>query len=204
MTICVYCSEISALVGRNRWTTPAEALQKVRDRVAQKPKEEELSPLAKEYLKAVEGVDDLVKINELQHEYTSMASTMEEATQVNCATGNLVEASVVKETGIQGNQQSFSKFIFHGDYKYKIFGRVDGIDDEKKRVIEIKSRKNRLYSKIFCQEYIQIQIYMFLSDLSECQFIESHGNERYEEIVSYDAEFVSDVLDALSACLSAF
>jgi hypothetical protein len=84
---------------------------------------------------------------------------------------------------------------------FKVCGIVDGIDEERKILIEVKT-KNRLSTNEKCislRERIQCLCYMNMSECRECFLVESgpNGEQKMFRLVYDELEFKSKVLDKL-------
>jgi len=85
---------------------------------------------------------------------------------------------------ITNMQETYTRFLFKQDnVNYFLRGRIDGLSDNK--VVEIKSRENKIHDLIFINEYIQLQAYMHLTGYKESNLIEHHSNL----IAVHDCEF---------------
>jgi YqaJ-like viral recombinase domain len=67
-------------------------------------------------------------------------------------------------------------------------GRVDGISASGDRVIEMKSRQKRLFTRIPEYEQIQMQAYMFLTGIAQCDFVQKYAGKTRISTHSFDAE----------------
>lgn len=83
--------------------------------------------------------------------------------------GIQMEKKTVQEMKIKHNQQKFSRNIYG---RFVVQGRVDGFSKSGNYVIEIKTRKNRLYGKVWENELVQIYYYMFITRTCKCKIIE--------------------------------
>ena len=112
--------------------------------------------------------------------------------EINCSIGKYVEESFVHKDDIQLTQQSFTKFL-GGITDVKLYGKVDGFDQTKQQVIEIKTRKNRLWRRLWPSEMIQILCYMFISGTTSTRFIEVYGNTKYEQDYRFNLDKWNDI-----------
>lgn len=94
-----------------------------------------------------------------------------------CSFGVTKEAQVVKDLGIEHNNDK--AFYMHcgevRDLKWGIVGRVDGFSGG--RLVEVKTRKARLFRKVRDYERVQLEIYMRMTDVHDCVLIENVTNE---------------------------
>jgi len=112
----------------------------------------------------------------------------------NCLAGQENEAKEVQIDNTPNSQKRFSKDL--GDF-IMIYGRVDGYDPEKKQVIEYKYRTKQRAGRIWESEYVQLQVYMWLTDSPTSQFVETFGCHRFEKQVAWDAVYWENVYQEL-------
>jgi YqaJ-like viral recombinase domain len=67
-------------------------------------------------------------------------------------------------------------------------GRVDGISESGDRVIEMKCRQKRLFTRIPEYEQIQMQAYMFLTGIAQCDLVQKYAGATRISTHSFDAE----------------
>lgn len=72
---------------------------------------------------------------------------------------------------------------------------VDYIKDD--IVYEIKSRTKKLYRRLYDSEKMQIQMYLYLSDLKTGTLVETFGSESNEIQVLCDPEYINIVIEVL-------
>lgn len=60
----------------------------------------------------------------------------------------------------------------HGDFPWYIGGKIDGISSDRKLLIEIKNRVNRLFKKPPPYEIVQVQTYLHLLDIEDGLLVE--------------------------------
>jgi len=79
---------------------------------------------------------------------------------------------------ITDNNSKLYKIHLFDIEKYKIYicGKIDGIENDE--LIEVKNRKNRLFTFIPEYEQIQIQIYFKLTGLSTGKLIQNYNDEQ--------------------------
>jgi YqaJ-like viral recombinase domain len=66
-------------------------------------------------------------------------------------------------------------------------GRVDGISESGDRVVEMKSRQKRLFTRIPEYEQIQMQAYMFLTGITQCDLVQKYAGKTRISTHSFDA-----------------
>ena len=75
------------------------------------------------------------------------------------------------------NSKLYKLHLFNiGKHKFSICGKIDGIENNE--LIEVKNRKNRLFTFIPEYEQIQMQIYFKLTGLSTGKLIQNHNEEQ--------------------------
>ena len=78
--------------------------------------------------------------------------------------------------------------------KFKLFGRLDGIVEDK--VLESKNRRSRFLG-VPEYERIQLHAYMFLTDTTSSVLIENLNGVQREHEVMFDHEFWNEIMESL-------
>lgn len=109
---------------------------------------------------------------------------------LNCFYGSSNEINVIdlikEKYGydvVENNNKCYSMFL-EGDSGTKICGRIDGfiyINDEK-YLVEIKSRKNRIFNMMPIYEKVQILLYTKLCDCNKVIYVQNYGTQLSLEI----------------------
>ncbi|CAM9692586.1 unnamed protein product, partial [Ectocarpus sp. 12 AP-2014] len=123
--------------------------------------------------------------------------------EVNCGRGSqnehrgIASYESAKRVKLRGtNTKFFKKSIGVSDSGTNVYvgGRVDGLTHD--RVVEIKCRRNRLFTTLPLYEKVQVQAYLFLTDKPVAEVLQKYdGMTRTDEYVA-DAEFWSEVCEA--------
>jgi hypothetical protein len=117
--------------------------------------------------------------------------------------GIKIEKAVILKVNLdRGFNFHQNKQLIEQDFgSFKIHGIIDGIDPEKRTVIEVKSRNKFDANKctITEKEKIQSLVYMKLYDCDKCLFVESgpDGNQKIKEIEWNEEKFNREVLNKL-------
>lgn len=75
------------------------------------------------------------------------------------------------------NSKLYKNYLFTiNNYKIYICGKIDGIENDE--LIEVKNRKNRLFTFIPEYEQIQIQVYFKLTNLFKGKLIQNYNEEQ--------------------------
>lgn len=95
------------------------------------------------------------------------------------------------------NTQFYKKRIGETSAGTKVYvgGRVDGLTDD--QVIEVKSRRHRLFSTLPLYEKVQVQAYMFLTDKPVAEVV-----QKYDDMMRSD-EYVADTEFWAEVCVAA-
>jgi len=88
--------------------------------------------------------------------------------------------------------------------EYFISGYIDGIELHRGRLIEIKSRQNRLFGHVPLYEQVQCQAYMFLTGLKTCEHTESFEGKTKSTTLDYEEAFWEEVISQLNSVVVAF
>jgi hypothetical protein len=113
--------------------------------------------------------------------------------------GRLLEKPILSyiKSRSANNLFNFKKHGFVPDYNHNdlftVKGRVDGMDLERRMLVEIKTRWNFSLNKntVSLADHVQVLVYMKLFDCSSCLFVECGPNGRQglkETMIKYDAE----------------
>jgi len=78
------------------------------------------------------------------------------------------------------------KFYYDENNYFNICGLVDGIiiNDNKKYILEIKNRKNRIFNSIPIYEHIQLLIYSKLLDINNIVFVQKYKDKSKTEFIN--------------------
>jgi hypothetical protein len=124
---------------------------------------------------------------------------------VDCARGVIGEKRVLIkfDKSIEYSQKAFSKTLFleKSNVLVKLYGKCDGIEKKTGMLVEIKTRRNKLFRKAWINELIQLHVYMFISETTKCKFIETNDDEVYEEIILFDENLWLNVVLNLNDAL---
>jgi hypothetical protein len=95
------------------------------------------------------------------------------------------------------------KTITENDYlSVSIGGKIDGINNENGRIIEIKNRMHKLFFTLRDYEKIQIMCYLFLHDALEGDLVEAFKNKDGVELniinVKYDNEYMNNIIQKIT------
>lgn len=83
-----------------------------------------------------------------------------------------------------------------------LYGKCDGVEHATKTVIEIKSRRSRLYRRAWPNEVVQMHVYMCMAGYTRCKFIEKCGSGGvFEEIIEFSSEMWDNVLTKLDTAV---
>ena len=106
--------------------------------------------------------------------------------------GSKNEDKIIKEyskkynTKVTDNNSKLYKILLFNINKYNIYicGKIDGIENNE--LIEVKNRKNRLFTFIPEYEQIQIQVYFKLTGLSTGKLIQNYNEEQSILLINKD------------------
>jgi hypothetical protein len=145
--------------------------------------------------------DEVTEVNLQKRRLVDDAEVLEHVVKrakkaINCQVGIKVEANCVVEDRIPNNQKSFSRYVklLHA----VLYGKVDGYKVTEQQVVEIKTRKTRLWRKLWPSEMIQVMAYMYLSGATSVQFIEKCGSASYTDTYDFRPNEWQQHMEALS------
>jgi hypothetical protein len=110
------------------------------------------------------------------------------------ARGRIAESSVaaayetLTSSSVQQRNDKYYKRALTADNTVYLGGRVDGISESGDRLIEIKSRQKRLFTRIPEYEQVQMQAYMFLTGIAQCDLVQNYAGKTRVSTHSFDAE----------------
>lgn len=80
---------------------------------------------------------------------------------------------------------------------WNIIGKVDGLDHEKKQVIEIKNRINGLFYKVKEYELLQVNIYMLMTGFKSARLVQQYKDDISETVLLYDENVIENMFNRL-------
>lgn len=201
MNVVIYCSEISAILGCNPFTSRFDAITKIQKRcdphfrdMKLKEPDDWLRDIArtdagKEVMSRCLTVRDSKERNSTTE---ALRARLEQEGKLSLckSAGQFVAAEIGRNSeelaeGIIGPlsnvQKRFQKELWSSrDKKYhlNLSGRIDCMDAEG-NVVEIKTRTSQI-SKVDAKDTIQLQAYMFLAGVSQGYILELFPNDRCE------------------------
>lgn len=150
-----------------------------------------------EDIQRVENISVYEK-NQLQS-YMGQKSSQLHGIQTEITTAN--KLNEISKEGIRletdDNYYEIEVFKSHS-HRYKIVGRIDRIErndiNGDVTLIEIKNRMHRLFYKVKEYEYIQVQIYLFLTGLHRAKLVEQWNDEMHSSDISRNQSFIDHVI----------
>ncbi|KAG5191299.1 hypothetical protein JKP88DRAFT_296237 [Tribonema minus] len=143
----------------------------------------------------------------------SVLEAMNCAKVADCLAADQVTGEVYKKRGREGEQgvvEDYEKrvrqrVVARNDTFYKkvigegvcLGGRIDGVREDGKRLVEVKKRQNRLFTHIAAYERVQVMAYMFLTGIHTCDLVQQYKGESSTDTLTFDAD------DWESICASA-
>lgn len=214
-SLCIFASELSGLVGRNRFVSIPEAIEKLVCRIQGRPTQTELfemtlSPAQKKIVymnvdntRSAKDVDQNLKTISDSIEVLDVPSSQKQALW-SCAEriqktefGTRNEKRVCSSTEAKRKiaiikDDRFHKRLFFSanDTKVYVGGRFDGVyqEDGEKVVVEIKSRVKKLFGTVPEYEQVQLCAYMFILDARKGLLVERFCDEQNELRCDFDPE----------------
>ena len=102
-------------------------------------------------------------------------------------------------TTISENNSKLYKMKLFDIEGHSIYGKIDGIENNK--LIEIKNRRNRLFTFIPLYEKIQTEIYFRLTNLTQGKLIQNYNDTQSSFDIQADDELWNTILSELmEAC----
>lgn len=104
-----------------------------------------------------------------------------------------------------------SQKMFYKDFyksrkglSYVICGKMDGIDNLNKKIIEVKNRTNGFFNDIRDYEMTQMQLYMLLTNFAECELVEQYRDQIKISHIPRDSLIITEILDKLTRFIDCF
>ena len=220
----LYASEIAACIGKNPFTTQAEAAVKVWKRcdelgyaacleklaVQEKPPIEEQikdTPLeiqVKELIAASDRLDISGKVDHLV-EKLSPETQKDVRSMIYTTRGHLAEDQVIhlheKKTGtaVKARNDKFYKIFikYQSNDGTETSAMIGGRIDgmaEDGTLVEVKNRQRRIFKTVPTYEKIQIMTYLVLTMTNECQLVQKYCDETKTDIIVFDEEYWKSVV----------
>jgi hypothetical protein len=98
------------------------------------------------------------------------------------------------------DQKYYSKKI--NDRNYFIGGKLDGITEH--YIVEVKNRTKAFFSSVRDYELIQIQLYMYITQIYQAKLVEKFNNKIKVTDISYQEQYVNDTLKYLNVFILKF
>lgn len=220
MTIYVfYASQIAAQVGSNPFVSVEDTICKVWKRrdndsyskaLERNKKKEHVIKFTPQVQIKVDNITETAtpediseKIQEILREEKSICER--DVTQVVYTTRGKrdEEASTVEYTRQSGkvvnnkNDKLYKKYFpYDGKKEFMLCGKTDGITEDNV-LIEVKNRQKRIMSPIPRHELIQVHVYMILTGLRECTFVQTCGDTTISENIEFDKALWEETLEKL-------
>ena len=103
------------------------------------------------------------------------------------------------------SQKFYKRDIFEvNGVRFKVGGKMDGIDHTKKCVVEIKNRTRGLFYELRDYENTQIMIYMYLLDYPSAKLVEMYKTKRTVKKNCIDIEYNQGYIDSMKVRLESF
>ena len=100
---------------------------------------------------------------------------------------------------INRNTKLYQKQLFdcYRDFVVNVVGRVDGMSADGSTVIETKQRRNGFFDKIPIYEKVQLETYLWLTDLKQAIHIQNYDKQQRPVMYLPDPELWTDVMQKL-------
>lgn len=129
---------------------------------------------------------------------------------INTTHGILTEDSAIIQfekkfnVSLDTSQQYHKRQIsiqFESKYDWFIGGKVDGLyldeSPEKCYVVEVKNRTKGFFSSLREYEKVQIQLYIWMLDLTQARLVEQYKGKMKVSVVYRDDDFIEDIMESL-------
>jgi hypothetical protein len=126
---------------------------------------------------------------------------------INTTHGILTEDSAISQfekkfnVKLDTSQQYHKRKINSKQYDWFIGGKVDGLyldeSPDKSYVVEVKNRTKGFFSSLREYEKVQIQLYIWMLDLTQARLVEQYKGKIRISVVYRDDDFIEDILESL-------
>lgn len=166
------------------------SLKKLIKCVNQEKTEDKSKSLLQEKLKETPLIEKLLK------------QSIEKDTRI--TRGNIRENSALNKTQtkinmniVERNSKFYSRELFRSDKCIiNLLGKIDGMINENnvKKIVETKNRRNKLFGTIPMYEKVQLEAYMYLTNLESSIHIENYNESQNIQEYEHNNEFWSECL----------
>ena len=112
------------------------------------------------------------------------------------------------QTIMKDNKYHKIKILENDNYIVLIGGKIDGINNETKNIIEVKNRVNKLFFELREYEKVQIMCYMYLFESTKGHLVEAHKKKNGTEIniieVDFDIKYMKNILNKITIFIEFF
>ncbi len=137
---------------------------------------------------------------------------------INKTHGTLKEESAIemyeKKFNVKLNtSQEFYKYRLNisntSEFEWYVGGKVDGLyiddnDKSKSYIVEVKNRTKGFFSTLRDYENTQIQLYMYILDISFSKLVEKYNNKIRITLIYRDDDYIKDILTYLDIFINNF
>jgi hypothetical protein len=228
--IVIFSSELAGLIGKNRYVSKGEALEKLMCRILNIPNKEEtlqssLNSRQKDIIyegvgKSESGQQVVTNVTQIKKKIQDLPNVSESdkeelfkfAQKLHYTThGSKAEDSIKKSVEIQKSIEILKDDVFRkrhlfdvGEYNVFIGGKCDGIAqlEGRETIVEIKNRINRLFRTIPDYEKVQLYSYMYIYKLENGLLIENYNHEKNMIPCRFDSSEWNNYSEELKKVLS--
>lgn len=198
MNYRIKASDVAAIIGLNPYKTREDVMNEY-FKTPTKRDNEFKKALAKETQEVQQQIKETLensKTTDIQE--TPIVSTSDVIQdyvkhEVYKNNGTHRESRVAETHNVTRDSKWYSMYISED---VRLVGIIDGRRGDS--IVEIKNRQRRLFGKVPTYEYVQCQVYMKLTGVRKCIFIESFGDVSKEYTLEFsDAFWELEILPSL-------
>jgi hypothetical protein len=195
MMLNIKASDVAAIIGKNPYKTADQVFNERISVYFNAPVKTE----QKVFEEALANEDPIVQkevTRILERSKSAPINTHEELAKIPESVKEYVRHEMYKNNGTHNESKTAEKFNVEKDPTFytlplyrnvRLVGMIDGRKYKDGQIVEIKNRQNRLFGVVPEYENIQVQVYMKLTGVHRCKFIEQYKDHTKEYDIGFNS-----------------
>lgn len=205
MFINIKASDVAAIIGKNPYKTADQVFNERISVYFNAPVQTEQKVFEETLAKEEPKVQQEVK-RILERSKSVPIDTHKELTTIPDSVKKYVKHEMYKNNGTHNESKTAEKFNVEKDPTFytlplyrnvRLVGMIDGRKYKDGQIVEIKNRQNRLFGSVPEYENIQVQVYMKLTGIHRCKFIEQYKDHTKEYEIGFNSFKWPEIEDKL-------